>query len=158
MRKFFAIVMIILTSLFSVIIFAEEKDSDSCKAHPMIPRIPEYYISDCNAVPAEADIDIIKGEITESVHFEGKSSVFLYMPQPDTKTKLSETQLRSDFGNAIEKMNGILYGITYGQKWPVYKIEKDGKKFWIILLVDSGEYYNGSYACRIIENDLNAQK
>jgi len=26
---------------------------------------------------------------------------------------------------------------------PVYTIVNDGKKFWIILMVDSGKYYNG---------------
>jgi hypothetical protein len=50
-------------------------------------------------------------------------------------------------------MNGTLFGITYGQKWLVYTIAKDGKKFWIVLLVNSGQYFTGSYACRIIEKN-----
>lgn len=153
MRKLSVMVMLVLFCLLPVSCYAAEKDAGGCKDHPLIPKMPEYYIADCNEIPAMADIDIIKGEITETVHFEGKSSVFSYMPQPDAKTKLSETQLRSDFESAIKKMNGTLFGITYGQKWPVYTIIKGGKKFWIILLVNSGKYYNGSYACRIIEKN-----
>jgi OOP family OmpA-OmpF porin len=153
MRKLSVIVMVMLFCLLPVSFYATEKDTAGCKDHPLIPRMPGYYIAGCNEIPAGADIDIIKGEITETVHFEGKSSVFSYMPQPDAKTKLSEAQLLNDFENAIKKMNGNLFGITYGQKWPVYTITKDGKKSWIILLVDSGKYFNGSYACRIIEKD-----
>lgn len=153
MKKFILIFVLMLFSITQINFHAAEKDKDGCKDHPLIPRMPEYYIAGCNETPAEADIDIIRNDTTESVHLEGKSSVYLYMPQPDAKTKLSETQLRSDFGNAIEKMNGTFFGITFGQKWPVYTIEKDGKKFWIVLLVNSGEYYNGTYASRIIEND-----
>ena len=153
MKKFILIFVLMLFSLTQNNFLAAEKDKDGCKDHPLIPRMPEYYILDCNDTQAKSDVDIIRGDTTESVHLEGKSSVYLYKSQPDAKTKLSDTRLISDFGKALEKMNGIFFGLTYGQKWPVYTIEKDGKKYWIILLVDSGEYYNGSYACRIIEND-----
>jgi OOP family OmpA-OmpF porin len=151
MRKMYVIVMTMLFCLLPVSFYAAEKDADGCKDHPLIPRMPGYYIAGCNEIPAGADLDIIKGKITESVHFEGKSIAFSYMPQPELKTKPSEVQLRSYFENAVKKMNGTLFGITYGQKWPVYTIVKDGKKFWIILMVNSGKYYDGSYACRIIE-------
>lgn len=153
MRKLSVIVMVMVFCLLPISFYAAEKDAPGCKDHPLIPRMPGYYIAGCNEIPARADIDIIKGEITETVHFEGKSRVFSYMPQPDSKTKLSEAQLLNGFENAIKKMNGNLFGITYGQRWPVYTITKDDKKFWIILLVDSGKYFNGSYACRIIENN-----
>lgn len=153
MRKLLVIVMLVLFCLLPISFYAAAKDAAGCKDHPLIPKMPEYYIAGCNDISAMADIDIIKGEITETVHFEGKSSVFSYMLQPDAKTKPSETQLRNDFENAIKKMNGTLFGITYGQKWPVYTIIKDSRKFWIILLIDSGKYYNGSYACRIIEKN-----
>lgn len=153
MKNYLINIVIILFSLLFTSTFTAGQNANKCKDHPLIPRMPDYYITDCNDVPAESTIDIIRGDTTESVHFQGKSSVYLYMPKPNAKTKLSETELRTNFSNAIEKMNGTLFGITFGQKWPVYAIEKDGKKFWIILLVDSGEYYNGSYACRIIEND-----
>jgi len=29
---------------------------------------------------------------------------------------------------------------------------KEGKKYWVILMLDSGKYFTGSYALRIIEN------
>lgn len=151
MKNIFTIIIFLLCSLSSISTNTAAQDAKGCKEHPLIPRMPNYYISDCNDVPALSDLDIIRGDTTELVHFEGKSSVFMYMPQTDAKTKLSETDLLTNFRSAIEKMDGVFFGVTYGQKWPVYTLEKDGKKYWIILLVNSGEYFTGSYACRIIE-------
>jgi OmpA-OmpF porin, OOP family len=151
MRKKYVIAMTILFCLLPATFYAAEKDAAGCKDHPLIPRMPGYYIAGCNETPAGADLDIIKGETTESVHFEGKSIAFTYMPQPELKTKPSEAELRSHFENTVKKLNGSLFGITYGQQWPVYTAVKDGKNFWIILLINSGKYFTGSYSCRIIE-------
>ena len=152
MKKQYAVIALMLFCLFPVSSFAAEKDAAGCKDHPLIPRMPDYYIAGCSSAPAVAEMEIIRGEATESIHFEGRKSFALsYMPQPEAKTKPSEDQLRENFENAIKKMNGTLFGITYGQKWPVYTIPKDGKTFWIILLINPGQYFDGSYACRIIE-------
>lgn len=152
MRKVSEILMTILFCLLSLSLQAAGTDSVDCKEHPLIPKIAGFYIVYCNDTPAMADIDIIKGQITESVHFEGKSTAYMYKPQPELKTIPGEAELRSDFENGIKKLNGTLFGITYGQEWPVYTLVKDGKKYWIILLVNSGKYYTGSYTCRIIES------
>jgi OmpA-OmpF porin, OOP family len=151
MRKMPLIIMTMLLCLLPASFFAEEKDADGCKDHPLIPRMPGYYIAGCSEIPAGADMDIIKGDVTESVHFEGKSVAISYRVQPDLKIKPTEAQLRSYFEKTIKKMNGTLFGLTYGQKWPVYSVVKEGKKFWIILLVNSGKYFTGFYTCRIIE-------
>jgi hypothetical protein len=152
MKKIYMMYMTILFCLLSAGSYAAEKDAAGCSDHPLVPRIQGYYISGCNEIPAAADMDIIRGEVTESVRFEGKSIVFSYMQLPDLKTKPDESSLRGDFENAVKKNNGSLFGVTYGQKWPVYTVVKEGRKFWIILLVNSGKYFNGSYACRIIES------
>ena len=151
MRKLSVVVITIMLCLLPAGFYAAEKDADGCKDHPLIPRMQGYYIAGCNETPAGADLDVIRGNVTESVHFEGKSIAFVYMPQPDLKTKPDEAWLRSSFENAVKAVNGTLFGITYGQKWPVYSVERDGKKFWIILMINSGTYFTGSYACRIIE-------
>ncbi|NTV46782.1 MAG: hypothetical protein HGB11_09775 [Chlorobiales bacterium] len=153
MRKMSVIVMMMLFCLLPIVsVYAAENAPNKCKEHPLVPKIPGYYIVGCSETPAMADLDIIREKNTESVHFEGKSTAYSYMPQPDLKTIPSEAHLRSNFENDIKKLNGTFFGITYGQEWPVYSIVKDGKKYWIILLVTSGKYYDGSYTCRIIES------
>jgi hypothetical protein len=71
MIKMSVIVMTLLFCLLPFSLCAAEKDADGCKDHPLIPRMPGYYIAGCNESPAGADLDIIKENITESVRFEG---------------------------------------------------------------------------------------
>jgi hypothetical protein len=151
MKKTTAVVITMLFGLLSANLYAAQKDAAGCKDNPLIPRMSGYYIAGCSEAPANSDIDIIKGETTETIHLEGKSVALSYSPQTELKSKPGEAQLRSDFENAVKKQGGTLLGITYGQKWPVYKIVKDGKEFWIVLLINSGEYYTGSFTYRIIE-------
>jgi OmpA-OmpF porin, OOP family len=151
MKKITVIVMMVLFGMMSTNLCAAQKDAAGCKDHPLIPRMPGYYITGCSNDPANSDVDIVKGNTTETIHLEGKSMALLYSLQPELKTKTSEAQLRGDFENTVKKQGGTQIGITYGQKWPVYKIVRDGKEFWVVLMVNSGEYYTGSYAYRIIE-------
>jgi hypothetical protein len=75
----------------------------------------------------------------------------LYEPQPNLKSQPGEQQLRRDFENAIQKQGGKLAGASLGQKAPIYKIVKNSKDIWVVLMLNSGEYYTGSYAVRIVE-------
>jgi hypothetical protein len=151
MKKITAIMITMLFGLLSISLNAAEKDAAGCKDHALIPRIPGYYIMGCSNDNAKSDVDITKGNITETIHLEGKSMALLYAPQPELKSKPSESQLRNDFENSIKKQGGTLLGITYGQKWPVYKMSRDGKEYWVVLMINSGAYYTGSYTYRIIE-------
>jgi hypothetical protein len=151
MKFISAAAVTLLFVLLSFTLSAAEKDAPGCKDHPLIPRMTGYYIVACNKGPAEFDMDTANGNNTETVHIKGNSTVFMYSPQPELKSKPSEAQFRSDFENAVKKQGGALAGTTPGQNWPVYKMAKDGKEFWIVLMVNSGQYFTGSYTCRIIE-------
>ncbi|MFH1982317.1 MAG: hypothetical protein ABIL58_10750 [Pseudomonadota bacterium] len=151
MKKVAAIAMTMLFGLLSANLYAVEKDAPGCKDHPLISRMPGYYLIGCSNDDAKSDVDILNGDRTETIHLEGKSMALLYRLQPEIKTKPNEAQLRGDFENAVKKQGGILLGITYGQKWPIYKMVHDGKEFWVVLMIKSGEYFTGPYTCRIIE-------
>lgn len=151
MKRTAVVMVALLFGLISINLYAAEKDDASCKDHPLIPRMTGYYIMGCSNDDAVADIDIEKGADTETIHLEGKSMVLLYSPQPELGSKPAEAKLRSDFEGAVKKQGGSQIGVTYGQRWPVYKIAKDGKEYSVILMINSGEYFTGSYAYRIIE-------
>ena len=151
MKKVSAVVVAMLFCLLSANLYAAQNDAAGCKDHPLIPRMQDYYISGCSADSANFDMDMMNGNITETVHVKGGSIALLYSPQPGLKSKPSEIQLRRDFENAVKKQNGRLLGATIGQKWPIYKMAKDDKEFWVVLMINSGEYFTGSYAYRIIE-------
>ncbi len=151
MKNAFLIVLWMLSGLLAVNLYAAEKDAPGCKNHPLVPGMQGYYISGCSSDDAVADFDVLKGKATETVHVEGKSTAILCKPQPDLKSKPTEAGLKADFEKAITKQGGALVGATPGQKWPVYKLAKDGKEYWIVLLVDGGKYFTGSYGVRVIE-------
>jgi len=150
MKKIFAVVML-CSSLMCATLYAAEMDAAGCKDQPLFPRMTGYYIAGCDDHPANADMVISKGENTETIHIEGKSTALMYSPQPELKAKPSEAQLKNDFENAVKLVGGELLGKTFGQEWPFYHFVKDGKEFWVLLMVDSGKYYTGSYAFRIVE-------
>jgi hypothetical protein len=149
-KKISALVIMMLLCLLPFTLPAAEKDAATCKEHPLSFRMPGYYISDCNESVANADLDIADGKPNETVHVEGKSFGISYSPQPDLASKPSEQALRNAFADAMKKQGGVYLGSTYG-KWPVYKLTKDGKECWVVLLVSFGEYYTGTYACRVVE-------
>jgi hypothetical protein len=66
----------------------------------------------------------------------------------------TEAQLRGDFENAIKKQGGAQVGTIIGQEWSINKIVKDGKEYWVVLMIYSGQYFTGSYAYRIVEKQV----
>lgn len=139
-----------LLSLFFVTLAAAQPDAAGCQDHPLVPRLQGYYISGCSSADAVFDADVSTGKGVETVHIAGKSKAFLYSTQPDLKSKPSEAQLRRDFETTLAKQGGKRVGETYGQKWPIYKLVKNGKEIWVVLMVNSGEYFTGAYAYRIV--------
>ena len=133
-----------------VAVAGAEKDAAGCKDHPLVPRLEGFYIAGCSQAEADADFDLPGGNGTGTVHVEGPSTALLYAPQPSAP-KPAEAKLKADFEGAMKKQGATLAGISPGQKWPAYRLLKDGKEFWIVLLVDGGEYFTGSYAVRVIE-------
>ncbi|MBN1522987.1 MAG: hypothetical protein JW904_00780 [Spirochaetales bacterium] len=149
-KKIFTIVIAALFGMMAANLPAAEEDATGYKDHPLIPRMPGYYILEGSEAAAVFDVDIVKGETIETLHIEGKSMALLFRPQPELETKPGEARLRGDFEKAIITQGGTLIGVTSGQKWSVYHIVKDGKEFWVVLMINSGEYFTGSYSYRIV--------
>ncbi len=150
MKKILVFAFSLLFCVFLLTLPAAEKDAPGCKDSPLAPRLPGYYIMGCSSGDAVADFDLLKDAGT--IHVEGKSTAVLYAHQPDLKVKEpTEAWLKTEFENMMKKQGGALAATSPGQKWPVYKLASDGKEYWIVLMVDSGEYFTGSYAVRIIE-------
>ena len=50
--------LLLLTSLFSATVFAQQ-DTEGCKDSPMFPkRMPNYFISECKSNYGEADFNV----------------------------------------------------------------------------------------------------
>jgi hypothetical protein len=143
------VVTTMVCSLLSINLQAAPKDAAGCTDHPLIPRVAGYVITGCSEAPATFDADVQSGATTRTVHIEGKSRATLYAP--DGAKRPTEAQLWRDFEGTITASGGTRVGETPGQKWPIYRIARDGKEYWVILMIDSGKYFTGSYAYRIVE-------
>jgi hypothetical protein len=151
MKSISAFMTTMLFGLLSASLLVAQKDAAGCKDHPLIPRLQGYYIIGCDNHPANFDADMLNGKNTETVHIEGNSVALLYSPLPELKAKPTEQQLRGYFEDAAKAQGGGLVGTTPGQNWPIYKMVRNRKDFWVVLMVNSGEYYTGSFAYRVIE-------
>ena len=151
MKTIAGILMTLLSCAVLLSIAAYEKDAVGCKDSPLAPRMQGYYIVGCDDHDGNADFEIPKGDGTETVHVEGKSVAVMYSPQPDMKQKPTEAQLKADFEKAMKGEGAAFMCTTPGQNWPVYRLLKGDKEYWIVLLVNSAEYFTGSYAIRVIE-------
>lgn len=149
MKNATAMVVMIVCGLLSVSLDAAAQDAAGCQDHPLIPRAAGYVILGCSADDAMADVEIVTGETTETIHVEGKSTALLYRVDPALET--TEAQVRDHFTSVIGALGGSLLGVTFGQEWPVYAMAADGKEYWVVLMIKSGEYFTGSYTYRIIE-------
>lgn len=130
---------------------AAEKDAAGCKDSPVAPRMQGYIIDGCDNHDGNADFEIPKGADIERVHVEGKSVAVMYSPRPDLTPAPTEAQLKADFEKSMKAEGATFMCTTPGQKWPVYRLLKDGKEYWIVLLITSGQYFDGTYAVRVIE-------
>ena len=150
MKNLLLVAFSLLFCVFLLTLPAAEKDAPGCKDSQFAPRLPGYYIMGCSSDNAVADFDLLKEAGT--IHIEGKSTAILYAHQPDLKVKKpTEAWLKAEFENMMKKQGGALAATSPGQKWPVYKQTANGKEYWIVLMVDGGEYFTGSYAVRVIE-------
>ncbi|MDP2829756.1 MAG: OmpA family protein [Sulfuricellaceae bacterium] len=88
--------------IFSSISFAQEKDAKGSKDHPLLSRIPSYYISD----QANKDFDRYTSPYIDKDNvWEGRLTQTNYTAQEGTK-ELSFIQIVRNYENAIKKLNG----------------------------------------------------
>jgi OOP family OmpA-OmpF porin len=87
---------------FSAIAFAQEKDVKGAKDHPLLSRIPNYYITE----QANKDFDSYTSPYIDKDNvWEGKLTQINYTAQEGAK-ELSFIQIVRNYENAIKKLGG----------------------------------------------------
>jgi OmpA-OmpF porin, OOP family len=88
--------------IFTSISFAQEEDKESSKDHPLLSRIPGYYISE----QINKDFDVYTSPYIESDNvWEGKLTQTNYSAKEGSK-ELSFIQIVRNYENAIKKLGG----------------------------------------------------
>jgi OmpA-OmpF porin, OOP family len=100
--KKISLFLVLSIFIFSSISFAQEKDMEGTKDHPLLSRIPNYYISD----QANKDFDSYTSPyIDQDNVWEGKLTQTNYTAQEGSK-ELSFIQIVRNYENAVKKLGG----------------------------------------------------
>lgn len=142
MKKFTAFLVFVILILTSVS-FAQETDIEGSKDHPLLSRIPNYYISS----QANKDFDSYTSPYLDKDNvWEGKLTQINYSRKEGTK-ELSFIQIVRNYENAVKKLGGkILYSDT---RILNAKIEKNkGVTYISVEAFNDGD----DYTLLIVEN------
>lgn len=138
-----------LVLLFSGLCLAQEPDAEGCKDHPMLSRMKNFYISEC-----ESNFDAVEFYVTESetVTVEGQKTRIEYYLQEGAASP-SYLQIRRNFSNAVKSLGGSV--LKDEARYASFKIVKNGKEIW-----GSVEGFNDgrSYTLIIVEKGDMAQE
>lgn len=129
--------------------WSQDADAEGCKDHPMLSRMNNFYITECESNYDQVEMNINEEE-TQMV--EGEKTYICYELQGEMKSP-SRFQVRKNYIDALKKIGGtLLYEAEYDA---VIKVTKGGKEIWTLLRV----YGDGeSYCLTIVEKKAMEQE
>jgi outer membrane protein OmpA-like peptidoglycan-associated protein len=145
---------ILLGLLMASNLVLAQDDSKGCKDHPLLTRMPNFYISSCQ--DKDFDRHDFKNTQGQDQPVEGRKYT-IYYETKDKVTPPSEMQIKRNYINAIQKVGGsLLYEEPRGDRRNVYlKVEKSGMVTWVhIYPVSQGS----TYTLTIVEQKGMAQE
>ena len=129
---------------------AEQKDAANCKDHPLLTRLPDYWIEACTLKQFDAyGFMVGKGK---PVQVEGLFTNIRYRPPANLTVKPSTLQVLRNVENAVKQVGGTLVATDSSKE--TLKLTKDGKELWIEVWAD----YTGKYILTIVEKAAMAQQ
>ena len=124
MNKLIFSVLLVLTAITSG--FAQQ-DNEGCKDHPLLTRMPDYYILECTQNYNQLDFYNSKGE---EVKLEGNLTYAWYLFNMETgKPEPSRLQIVRNYSNAILKIGGKKVYEEDGLG--CFELNKNGKEYKI---------------------------
>jgi OmpA-OmpF porin, OOP family len=139
------LILLMTTNLFAIV----QKDDIKCKDHPMVTRMPDSWIHNCDEKTFDS-YNFVSGK-NKTVTVEGHRWTYTYYPQADLKIKPSEIQIRRNFENAFQKIGATVVGADKNKE--TFKVVKDGHEIWIELWAE----FTGKYGFTIIQKEAMAQ-
>jgi outer membrane protein OmpA-like peptidoglycan-associated protein len=141
---------VLLVSIFFIGIVKADEDAEGCQDHPLLSRMPDFYIQDCET--KEFDQMYFVNKQGSDITVEGKKYYISHYINEDAQPP-SEIQILRNFENAIQRIGGTkIY--EYGSD--VYlKLEKGNVTTWIHVHTWNG---GAGYDLNIVEEATMAQE
>lgn len=131
-------------------LLADEPDAEGCKDHPLLSRMPHYYIQRCDQ--KEFDSHDFVDAAGNKVAVEGHIYEILYALQ-EGATEASRIQIIRNYQNAVTRIGGTLLS-TDDDGNAYMKVAKQGKEFWVH--VDA--YISSAWRLIIVEKEAMSQE
>ncbi len=123
---------------------AQQQDARGCQDHPLITRMPNYWIHHCPEKEFDAyAFTVGPNKKTETV--EGQFWNLSYYPQATLKPVPSELQIQRNFENAITQQGGTL--VHSERSRHTFKLDQGGQEIWIELTTE----FTGKYGFTIVQ-------
>jgi OmpA-OmpF porin, OOP family len=149
-RTCYALLGVLLSLIAAAPVAAQQKDAPNCKDHPLLTRIPDYWIQACTLKQFDGfAFSIGKGKTAQ---VEGRFTNIRYQPPPKLTTKPSALQLLRNVENAVTQVGGTVVATDSSKE--TLKLTKDGKELWIEVWAD----HTGQYILTIVEKAAMAQE
>lgn len=124
-------------------------DAANCKDHPLLTRLPDYWIESC----VQKQFDAYKFSVAKGQNsVEGQFWNIRYQPPLGLATKPSTLQVLRNVENAVKKVGGTLLASDSSKE--TLKIEYEGKELWVEVWAD----YTGKYILTLVEKAAMAQE
>lgn len=146
--KYFKFLIFFAGFLFSLMVFPQE-DEKGCKDHPLLTRMPNFYIYSCSENYDKASFMDEKGEM---IDVEGKVYRASYWIEEGANPP-SSLQIRRNYENAIKKIGGKVSAEYVNQIYLTLK--KDNSFFWVIV---NASNEGDNYELTIVEKKQMAQE
>ena len=129
---------------------AQGKDATNCKDHPLLTRLPDYWIQSCTLKQFDAyGFMVGKGK---PVQVEGQYTNIRYQPPAGLTTKPSTLQVLRNVENAVKQVGGTVVATDSSKE--TLRLAKDGKELWIEAWAD----WTGQYILTIVEKAAMVQE
>lgn len=123
--------------LFAHPLFARQ-DAPGCKDHPLLTRMPNFSIQDCEVKPFDAHTFTVADE--EEVTVEGKKTYLSHVIRDNAKAP-SDLEIQRNFENALHKVGGET---TYKSRYDAFmRLDQNGREIWVhVHSWNDGEGYD----------------
>jgi OOP family OmpA-OmpF porin len=135
------------------LVSAGEEDNPQCKDHPLLTRMPGFYLDDCE----EFDFDAyeLKNEKGEKITVEGhKYKLYYYLKEGEKRP--SQLQIVRNYQNALEKIGGTLLFTDRYNANSYMKAKSGNKVIWVGIEQDN--WRGSTYYVTILEEEAMVQE
>lgn len=146
--------MTVIFSLFFVLAgfdlsIAADQDVKGSKDHPLLSRMPNFYISGYK--DAEFDSHKFIGQDKKPVSIEGHKYYFQYNLSKGA-AEPGELKIRRNIQDALKKIDGKVVFDDNFNKTSTIVLQKEGKETWVEV-----RSYNNMYRLSIVEKEIMKQ-